>query len=93
MGKEVKEEMHSAQERATLGTRYPTIKSVIRESPTGRSRDRRQGNGPVWAPPARSSAHSLGSPRRGALQAAGPRSLAQPPRRREAEGHGVLLRR
>lgn len=26
MGKEVKEEMHSAQERATLGTRYPTIK-------------------------------------------------------------------
>lgn len=96
MGKEVREETHSAQESAAFGTRYPRIK-VMGEGPRGGSRGRRQGSGPVWAPPARPSArppaHSLGSPRRGALQAAGRRSLAQPPRRLEAEGHGVLLRR
>lgn len=96
MGKEVKEEMHSAQERATLGTRYPTIKECYQGEPHGPLQRQAAGEwagGPVWAPPARSPAHSLGSPRRGALQAAGRRSLAQPPRRREAEGHGVLLRR
>lgn len=35
MGKEVKEEMHSAQERATLGTRYPTIKECYQGEPHG----------------------------------------------------------
>lgn len=52
MGKEVREETHSAQESAAFGTRYPRIK-VMGEGPRGGSGGRRQGSGPVWAPPAR----------------------------------------
>lgn len=66
------------------------------ESGTGADRERGAGE---WAsvgvprPPASPRTHSVGSPRRVALQAAGRRSLSQLPGRREAEGHGVLLRR
>lgn len=42
----------------------------------GGSGEGQQGSGPVWASPARKPAHSLGSPRRVALQAAGRRSLS-----------------
>lgn len=93
MGKEVKEETHSAQERAAHGTRYPRIKESDGERQRGGSGGGAAGEWTSVGAPARPPAHSLGSPRRGALQAAGWRSLAQPPRRREAEGHGVLSRR
>lgn len=58
MGKEVREETHSAQESAAFGTRYPRIK-VMGEGPRGGSRGRRQGSGPAWAPPARPPARAL----------------------------------
>lgn len=62
MGKEVKEETFSAQERASLETRYPRIKESDGERHRGGSGEGQQGSGPVWASPARKPAHSLGSP-------------------------------
>lgn len=59
MGKEVKEETHSAQERAAHGTRYPRIKESDGERQRGGSGGGQLGSGPVWAPqPVRPRTHS-----------------------------------
>lgn len=59
MRKEVKEETHSAQERATLRTRYPTIKVISGRAP--RTAPERGGRGMDQCgrpPPARPRTHS-----------------------------------